>query len=88
MTKKVIVSRDVGWLGKCYGDWRRITSTVINAVPTNTDDPYFTDDLIDDQEYPSYDQGRAMEPNGRMIIMVIILLLSRIMKRIPSEMTM
>jgi hypothetical protein len=32
-TKKVIVSRDVVWLGKCYGDWRGITSNVINVVP-------------------------------------------------------
>jgi hypothetical protein len=37
--KKVIVSRDVVWLGICYGDWRGITSNVINAVPTNTDVP-------------------------------------------------
>jgi hypothetical protein len=63
-TKKVIVSRDVVWLGKCYGDRRGITSNVINAVPTDTNDPYFTDDLIDDQEYPSNDQGRVTEPDG------------------------
>jgi hypothetical protein len=52
------------WLGKCYGDWRGITSNVINAVPTDTDDPYFTDDLIDDQEYPSNELGRVMEYDG------------------------
>jgi hypothetical protein len=80
MMKKVIVSRDVVWLGKCYGDWRGITSNVINEAPTDTVDPYYTDDLIDDQEYPSSDQGRVMEPDGRMKIMVIILLLSQIMK--------
>jgi hypothetical protein len=38
-------------------------NNMINAVPTDTNDPYFTDDLIDDQEYPSNDQGRVMEPN-------------------------
>jgi hypothetical protein len=54
---------------------------VINAVPTDTDDPYFSDDLMDDQEYPCNDQGRVMEPNGGMMIMVrIILLLSRMKK--------
>jgi hypothetical protein len=88
MTKKVIVSRDMVWLDKCYGDWRGITSNVINAVPTNTDDPYFTNDLINDQEYPSNVQGRVMEPDGMMMIMVKILFLSRIMKRIPGEMKM
>jgi hypothetical protein len=87
-TKKVLVSRDVVWLGKCYGDWRGITSNVINAVPTDTNDSYFIDDLIDDQKYPSYNQGRVMEPDGGMVVMVIILLLSRIMKRIPGEMKM
>jgi hypothetical protein len=93
-TKKVIVSRDMVWLGKCYGDWRGITSNVINAVPTDTNDPYYTDDLIDDQEYTSSDQGRVMEPNEGMMIMVIILLLPRTMKkiekmkRIPGEMKM
>jgi flagellar biogenesis protein FliO len=54
---------------------------VINAVPTDNYDPYYTDDHIDDQEYPSIDQGRVMEPDGRMMIM-IILLLSWTMKRI------
>jgi hypothetical protein len=58
------------WLGKCYGDWRGITSNVVNAVPINTNDPYFTDDLIDYQEYPSIAQGRAMEPDGGEGIMV------------------
>jgi hypothetical protein len=43
-------------------------SNVINAVPIDTDDPYFTDDLIDDQEY----QGRVMEPNGGMLIMMLL----------------
>jgi hypothetical protein len=80
-TKKVIVSQDVVWLGKCYGDWRGITGNVINAVPTDNDDPYYTDNLIDDQEYPSNNQGRVMEPDGGMMKM-IILLLSRLMKRI------
>jgi hypothetical protein len=62
--KKVIVSRDVAWLVKCYGDWRGITGNVINANPTDSDDPYFTDDLIDDQEYPSINQGRVWSPTG------------------------
>jgi hypothetical protein len=45
---------------------------MINVVPTDTDDPYLTDDLIDDQEYPSNDQGRVMEPDrGMMKIMVM-----------------
>jgi hypothetical protein len=82
-TKKVIVSRDVVWLGRCYGDWRGITGNLINAVPTDNDDPYYTDNLIDDQEYPSINQGRVMEPDwGIMMMIVIILLLSRTMKRI------
>jgi hypothetical protein len=84
-TKKVIISRDVVWLAKCYGDWRGITSNVINVVPTDTDDPYFTDDLIDDQEYPSNDQGRVMEHDGGMKIMVITILLLSRMKKIMKN---
>jgi hypothetical protein len=63
-TKKVVVNLDVVWLGKCYGDWRGITSNVFNTVPTNYDDSWYTDDPINDQEYPSVDQGRVMEPDG------------------------
>jgi hypothetical protein len=42
----------------------------------------YTDDLIDDQEYPSYDQGRVMDPDRGTMQMKKILLLYWIIKRI------
>jgi hypothetical protein len=49
-TNKVIVRRNVIWLGKCYGDWKKLKPFEIE---------YVADD--DDQE-----QGRAEEADGGM----------------------
>jgi hypothetical protein len=56
-TNKVIVSRNVIWLGKCYGDWQKLTPSEIE---------YVADDEIEDSEIEDLDQGRAEETDGGM----------------------
>jgi hypothetical protein len=50
-TKKVIVSQNVIWLDKCYGDWKKLGPSEIEYVKDEEDD---------------LEPGRAEETDGGM----------------------
>jgi hypothetical protein len=59
-TKHVIVSRDVLWLGKCYGDWKGLTMNTFTVVPADND----SDDDDDLAPAPGRAEGTEVADGG------------------------
>jgi hypothetical protein len=57
-TMKVIVSRDVVWLHKCYGDWKGLEKNNITMVPDSYDD---SDTEVEYVDSLTPNPGRVLE---------------------------